>query len=245
MKANKEVCLFSLLGVLISMIGIIPCSIYKGDCVVIEVILNIFISLFAGAVLSVAAACVNFLITKREKTVAFITGYIAIFNRICNLADWYNIRKYKVNYTVGGNADDMDELLRAKEENDKQNAVIVKEFYCALKNISAFDFNELYCICDDYCNTIWRKENSKKGVKAQMIEMLSKVSQYDYLQNLEAQKFINFYEQKVYNEAIIFDKVVPMFEAMVAEDKIRELKRMESDLLKTTKINIKLNKIYG
>ena len=75
--------------------------------------------------------------------------------------------------------------------------------------------------------------------------MAGKVKVYDYLENKSVSSTITLYQENSYDEYLLYQNVSPYFKNLCAENKLAELTKLQEELLKKTKINEKIDKIYG
>ena len=249
MKTNKIVFWISNFAILLSIIGIAMFTPIKTCSVWYEVLMNICISLLGGAFLSSIVAFINFKSIKFQYERDFNTKYISCVNKIRKLANWFAHWEGKVDYEVKypkaiGN--DFVKINEIKMSVYQRNKPYIVDFYQRIDSISTFEFDSLFAITDDYCNSIWKiKEFSIKGNLALMIKMIKKVKGYDYLEDKNVSKTITLYEENKYDEYLLHKNVSLYFKKICDENNLDELANLQEKLMKNTKINDKINKIYG
>ena len=214
-----------------------------------EVLMNICISLLGGAFLSSVVAFINFKSIKFQYERDFNTKYISCVNKIRKLANWFTHWEKKVDYDVKypkNIENDFDKMAEIKMSVFQRNKPYIVDLYQRIDSISTFEFNSLFAITDDYCNSIWKiKEFSIKGNLSLMITMIKKIKGYDYLEDKDISGTITLYEENTYDEYLLHKTVSPYFKKLCDESKLDELATLQEKLMKNTKINDKINKIYG
>ncbi len=249
MKANKIVFWISNFAMLLSIVGIAVFTPLKACSVWCEVLMNICISLLGGAFLSSVVAFINFKSIKFQYERDFNTKYISCVNRIRKLANWFTHWEKKVDYDVKypkNIENDFDKMAEIKMSVFQRNKPYIVDLYQRIDSISTFEFNSLFAITDDYCNSIWKiKECSIKGNLALMIKMVRKIKGYDCLENKSISQTITLYEDNSCEEYMLYKEVAPYFKELCSEDKMTELGTLQKELTTKTKINDKINKIYG
>lgn len=249
MKINKLVFWISLVSFLLSILCICVFTPLKNCHSVFEVFLNIFISLVGGAFLSGTLAFINFYSIKFEYERDFNTKFITCVNLIRSVANWYSHKGAKVDYNINCadiDKDDFKKLVKLKLNNHAHNKPLVKDLYDRINRIASFDFDSMYAIIDDYCNTIWKpKEKTINGIKDLMISMIRALAEYDYTTNSRVNAVIANYEEGSYDEYILYENIHAHFQSLIIDEKMSVLSNMQSELLAKTKINDKIDRIYG
>lgn len=249
MRANKKVFWISNFVMLLSIVGIAVLTPIKTCSVWYEVLMNICISLLGGAFLSSAVAFINFKSIKFQYERDFNTKYISCVNKIRKLANWFTHWEKKVDYDVKypkNIENDFDKMAEIKMSVFQRNKPYIVDLYQRIDSISTFEFNSLFAITDDYCNSIWKiKEFSIKGNLALMIKMIGKLKVYDYLEDKSISGTITLYEENKSDEYLLHKNVAPYFKKLCNETNLNELASLQEELMNNTKINDKINKIYG
>ena len=249
MKINKLVFWISLVSFLLSILCICIFTPLKSCHLVCEVFLNIFISLVGGAFLSGTLAFINFYSIKFKYERDFNIKFITCVNLIYPVANWYSHKKPKVNYNIDCTTideNDFEKRANLKRKNYEYNKPFVIDLYNRVKQIADFDFDSMYAIIDDYCDTIWNpKGTNKNGIKTLMMSMVRALAEYDYTTNNRINGIITNYEDGSYDEYILYDNIRSYFESLISNEKISNLHDMQNKLLQKTRINYKIDKIYG
>lgn len=249
MRTNKKVFWFSIITTLVSAIGIIVLIPIKDCQEWLEVLLNIFISLLGGAFLSAVLAYVNFYSIKFQHEQNFNKYYVKCFELISHIANWYLLKEKMVNYTVnysGIDENDISARIKAKIDNNNANKPYIEDLYSRIVKMADFEFDSMYAITDDYCNTIWKpKERKIQGILEHMIKMTKAVREYDYLLDTQTNANVTRYEEGVADEYYFYLEVSPFFKKLMGESRLDNLLQLQSDLLHLTKMNDRINKHYN
>ena len=249
MRTNKKVFWFSIITTLVSAIGIIVLITLKDCQEWLEVLLNIFISFLGGAFLSAVLAYVNFYSIKFQHEQDFNKYYVKCFELISHIANWYLLKEKMVNYTVnysGIDENDISARIKAKIDNNNANKPYIEDLYSRIVKMADFEFDSMYAITDDYCNTIWKpKERKIQGILEHMIKMTKAVREYDYLLDTQTNANVTRYEEGVVDEYCFYREVSPFFKKLMGESRLDNLLQLQSDLLHFTKMNEKIDKHYN
>ena len=75
--------------------------------------------------------------------------------------------------------------------------------------------------------------------------MIRALAEYDYTANNRINAVITNYEEGSYDEYILYDNIHAHFQSQIIDEKMSVLNNMQSELLAKTKINDKIDRIYG
>lgn len=194
MILNKKIFWISIFLSVVSLIIILVSSFFSGW--ICNILFNIFISIFSGAIISIATSLITFLNSKRNYCIRYYSLLMNLRNLLLPYTNWFAFN-YK----------DVDYENPINEEIEEINNQIVRKFINYYSKIIDFNYDEFFVIFDDYCSLFsFKKENDKiyslmTSILKSFLDML-KVNDKKVKINLE------LYYQGTYPEYLIFENVI-------------------------------------
>lgn len=194
MILNKKIFWISIFLSVVSLIIILVSSFFSGW--ICNILFNIFISIFSGAIISIATSLITFLNSKRNYCIRYYSLLMNLRNLLLPYINWFAFN-YK----------DVDYENPINEEIEDSNNQIVRKFINYYSKIIDFNYDEFFVIFDDYCSLFsFKKENDKiyslmTSILKSFLDML-KVNDKKVKINLE------LYYQGTYPEYLIFENVI-------------------------------------
>lgn len=194
MILNKKIFWISIFLSVVSLIIILVSSFFSGW--ICNILFNIFISIFSGAIISIATSLITFLNSKRNYCIRYYSLLMNLRNLLLPYINWFAFN-YK----------DVDYENPINEEIEEINNQIVRKFINYYSKIIDFNYDEFFVIFDDYCSLFsFKKENDKiyslmTSILKSFLDML-KVNDKKVKINLER------YYQGTYPEYLIFENVI-------------------------------------
>lgn len=194
MILNKKIFWISIFLSVVSLIIILVSSFFSGW--ICNILFNIFISIFSGAIISIATSLITFLNSKRNYCIRYHSLLMNLRNLLLPYINWFAFN-YK----------DVDYENPINEEIEEINNQIVRKFINYYSKIIDFNYDEFFVIFDDYCSLFsFKKENDKiyslmTSILKSFLDML-KVNDKKVKINLER------YYQGTYPEYLIFENVI-------------------------------------
>lgn len=194
MILNKKIFWISIFLSVVSLIIILVSSFFSGW--ICNILFNIFISIFSGAIISIATSLITFLNSKRNYCIRYYSLLMNLRNLLLPYINWFAFN-YK----------DVDYENPINEEIEEINNQIVRKFINYYSKIIDFNYDEIFVIFDDYCSLFsFKKENDKiyslmTSILKSFLDML-KVNDKKVKINLER------YYQGTYPEYLIFENVI-------------------------------------
>jgi len=191
---NKKIFWISIFLSVVSLIIILVSSFFSGW--ICNILFNIFISIFSGAIISIATSLITFLNSKRNYCIRYYSLLMNLRNLLLPYINWFAFN-YK----------DVDYENPINEEIEEINNQIVRKFINYYSKIIDFNYDEFFVIFDDYCSLFsFKKENDKiyslmTSILKSFLDML-KVNDKKVKINLER------YYQGTYPEYLIFENVI-------------------------------------
>lgn len=194
MILNKKIFWISIFLSVVSLIIILVSSFFSGW--ICNILFNIFISIFSGAIISIATSLITFLNSKRNYCIRYYSLLMNLRNLLLPYINWFAFN-YK----------DVDYENPINEEIEEINNQIVRKFINYYSKIIDFNYDEFFVIFDDYCSLFsFKKENDK--IYSLMTSILK--SFLDILKVNDKKVKINLerYYQGTYPEYLIFENVI-------------------------------------
>lgn len=194
MILNKKIFWISIFLSVVSLIIILVSSFFSEW--ICNILFNIFISIFSGAIISIATSLITFLNSKRNYCIRYYSLLMNLRNLLLPYINWFAFN-YK----------DVDYENPINEEIEEINNQIVRKFINYYSKIIDFNYDEFFVIFDDYCSLFsFKKENDKiyslmTSILKSFLDML-KVNDKKVKINLER------YYQGTYPEYLIFENVI-------------------------------------
>ena len=232
---------------LISIAGIIVFGILKAqhsECYTYEIIANFFISFLGGAILSFSTSLIGFLKQKRQYQTHFASHYMVLLNKIKQLYNCFEWHYKEIKFpTYNETPDALPEKERTEFYMQKiaENEELVSRFYNIIKEITAYNYTEIYDILDDYTSLF---KNSPKA-RAQMMIMYQQINQFHILRrDKKVGLAYALYEQKDYDGNLFYQQVLSDYKKLIDENKMEDLIEEYNLYIKVTNINDYMKKIY-
>lgn len=195
MLLNRRNIFICLLLTFVSIIMIIISTILSENSVIWTVILNIFISLLGGFILTLFTSFTAFFTIRREY---FIEYYGEMMNLKNIFASYINCFKFNFN--------DIKYTKTVNFKSDKFNTEIVKKFIDNFNCFVNYDYNKIWHIHDDYCSLF--KSRKKDKIFIEMNSMLLFFNKYNIIYNTRFSQEKALYEQGVHDEYLYYQNVI-------------------------------------
>ena len=180
------------------------------DQSIYSILLNIFISLIGGALISLISSLVAFCQIKKEYEIRFVSQIKCIRNLLGELINWFTWRNGDINFELEKSI----ELQKTENDNTlnfvkSTNDNLVDEFVKIVTNYSNYDFDKIYFILDDYCSlNLFNRNNS---IRILMYDIMEQINKYNLLYDIEINTTLTLYKQKIYNSYIVYTNVIQVF----------------------------------
>lgn len=194
MNANKKVFWWSCFLLLISIASITVFNLLNIKypcCSIYLILLNVFISMAGGALISCISTIIMFCQLKKQSEIKFFSEIKNLKNILLELVNWFNWKYANIDYTKF-----------SIENNDK----IVADFVDIITKYINYDCNEIYYILDDYCSFIPCKRNNQ--TRLTMYALMNEINNHNILYDNNMNITLSLYKQKIYPSFAIYKNII-------------------------------------